>query len=54
MGRSYLYGLGAAGESGVEKAYGMLESELRRSMALTGTRTIAEVSESLVRTVPKR
>jgi L-lactate dehydrogenase (cytochrome) len=51
MGRSYLYGLGAAGEAGVEKAYGMLESELRRSMALTGTRTISEVSESLVRPV---
>ncbi len=54
MGRSYLYGLGAAGEAGVEKAYGMLESELRRSMALTGTRTIAEVSGSLVRTVSRK
>ena len=54
MGRSYLYGLGAAGEAGVEKAYGMLESELRRSMALTGTRTISEVNSSLVRTVSPR
>ncbi len=48
MGRSYLYGLGAAGETGVEKAYNMLESELRRSMALTGIRSIAEVNSSLV------
>jgi L-lactate dehydrogenase (cytochrome) len=48
MGRSYLYGLGAAGESGVEKAYGMLESELRRSMALTGVRSISEIDSSLL------
>ena len=48
MGRSYLYGLGAAGEAGVEKAYNMLESELRRSMALTGVRSIAEVNSSLL------
>lgn len=48
MGRSYLYGLGAAGEAGVEKAYTMLESELHRSMALTGVRSIAEVNSSLL------
>lgn len=48
MGRSYLYGLGAAGEAGVEKAYSMLESELRRSMALTGVRSIAEVNSALL------
>ena len=48
MGRSYLYGLGAAGESGVEKAYGMLDSELRRSMALTGVRSISEIDSSLL------
>ena len=52
MGRSYLYGLGAAGEAGVEKAFTMLQSELERAMALTGTRSIAEVSSSLIRKVP--
>lgn len=51
MGRSYLYGLGAAGEAGVEKAFTMLQSELERAMALTGTRSIAEVSPSLIRKV---
>jgi L-lactate dehydrogenase (cytochrome) len=52
MGRSYLYGLGAAGEAGVEKAFTMLQSELERAMALTGARSIAEVSPSLIRMVP--
>jgi L-lactate dehydrogenase (cytochrome) len=51
MGRSYLYGLGAAGEAGVERAFSMLDSEMRRTMALTGVRTIAEIGPSLIRTV---
>ena len=51
MGRSYLYGLGAAGEAGVERAFSMLDSEMRRTMSLAGVRTIAEISPSLVRTV---
>lgn len=50
MGRSYLYGLGAAGERGVEKALSMLTSELARTMALTGVRSIAEIDRSLVTT----
>ena len=48
MGRSYLYGLGAAGEDGVEKALTLLTSELRRTMQLTGVRSIAEITQSLV------
>lgn len=48
MGRSYLYGLGAAGEEGVEKALTMLTSELRRTMQLTGVRSIAEITPALV------
>jgi L-lactate dehydrogenase (cytochrome) len=48
MGRSYLYGLGAAGETGVEKALTMLTSEMRRAMQLTGVRSIAEISSDLV------
>lgn len=54
MGRSYLYGLGAAGEAGVERAFGMLDSEMRRTMALAGVHTIAEISPSLIRTVSHR
>lgn len=48
MGRAYLYGLGAAGERGVEKALSMLTSELARTMALTGVRSIAEIDRTLV------
>jgi len=51
MGRSYLYGLGAAGEAGVERAFSMLDSEMRRTMSLAGVRTIAEIGTSLIRTV---
>jgi L-lactate dehydrogenase (cytochrome) len=47
MGRSYLYGLGAAGEQGVERAYDMLVDEMRRTMALTGVCTIAEIDSTL-------
>ncbi len=54
MGRSYLYGLGAAGEAGVERAFSMLDSEMRRTMSLAGVRTIAEISPSLIRTVSHR
>ena len=54
MGRSYLYGLGAAGEAGVERAFSMLDSEMRRTMSLAGVRTIAEISPYLIRTVSHR
>lgn len=54
MGRSYLYGLGAAGEAGVGRAFSMLDSEMRRTMSLAGVRTIAEISPSLIRTVSHR
>ena len=48
MGRSYLYGLGAAGEQGVGKALGMLTSEMVRAMQLCGVRTIDEITAELV------
>ncbi|NBR67082.1 MAG: alpha-hydroxy-acid oxidizing protein [Actinobacteria bacterium] len=48
MGRTYLYGLGAAGEAGVERAHAMLTDELRRAMQLCGVRTIAEITPDLV------
>ena len=49
MGRTYLWGLGAAGEKGVEAALGMLTSEMRRSMALAGLRNLSEIDRSVVR-----
>ena len=35
-GRAHLYGLGAAGERGVDTAIGFLRAELHRAMALNG------------------
>jgi L-lactate dehydrogenase (cytochrome) len=48
MGRTYLYGLGAAGEAGVEKALTLLTSDLERTMALCGVRSLAEITPELV------
>lgn len=48
MGRSYLYGLGAAGEAGVEKALALLTDDLRRTMALCGVRNVAEMTPDLI------
>ena len=48
VGRAYLYGLGAAGEPGVDLAIGMLREEFRRAMALSGVRSLTEIDQSLV------
>lgn len=53
MGRTYLYGLGAAGEAGVEKALWCLTTELTRSMQLCGVRSIAEITPDLVARIPR-
>lgn len=50
MGRSYLYGLGAAGERGVDVAVEMLVSEMRRTMALAGLRSVDEIGRDVVTT----
>lgn len=50
VGRAYLYGLAAGGQSGVERALTLLKEELERSMALLGARSIDELDmEHLVR-----
>ena len=48
MGRSYLYGLGAAGERGVDAAIEMLHSEMRRTMALAGLRSVSDITRDAV------
>ena len=48
MGRSYLYGLGAAGERGVDVAIEMLTSEMRRTMALAGLRSVTEITRDTI------
>jgi L-lactate dehydrogenase (cytochrome) len=47
-GRAYLYGLGAAGESGVDHVLRLLATDMRRTMALVGCRTIADLSRDYV------
>jgi L-lactate dehydrogenase (cytochrome) len=43
IGRPYLYGLASGGQPGVERALSLLRSELERSLALLGCRTLAEI-----------
>jgi L-lactate dehydrogenase (cytochrome) len=43
IGRAYLYGLGAGGAEGVARAIEILQRELDVTMALTGTRRIADI-----------
>ena len=44
IGRAYLYGLGAGGQAGVERTLTLLKTEIERDMALTGCRTVADLS----------
>jgi L-lactate dehydrogenase (cytochrome) len=47
-GRAYLYGLGAAGEAGVDHVLDLLATGVRRSMALIGCKTIGELGREFV------
>jgi L-lactate dehydrogenase (cytochrome) len=48
-GRAYIYGLGAGGQAGVARAIEIIKNELDVTMALTGTKSIAEIGrDSLV------
>jgi L-lactate dehydrogenase (cytochrome) len=51
IGRPYLFGLAAAGQSGVEHALHILREELLRNMALLGCNSIDQVTAEKVRTV---
>lgn len=44
MGRAYVYGLGALGQRGVATALEVIRRELDLTMALCGTRSIAEIA----------
>jgi L-lactate dehydrogenase (cytochrome) len=54
IGRAFLYGLGAAGQAGVARAIEIIRNELDVSMALTGTRTIAEIGPQVLHDVMPR
>jgi len=49
IGRAYLYGLGAAGERGVDHVIGLLDEGIRRTMALSGCGTVADLTPDLIR-----
>jgi L-lactate dehydrogenase (cytochrome) len=48
-GRPYLYGLGAAGEAGVDHVLGLLEGGVTRTMSLIGCRTTTDLNPDYVR-----
>jgi L-lactate dehydrogenase (cytochrome) len=47
-GRAYLYGLGAAGEAGVDHVLDLFAGDMRRTMALLGCRTVKELDREHV------
>ncbi len=49
IGRGYLFGLGAGGEAGVDRALTILKDEIVRDMALLGCRTVEEITGEYVR-----
>ena len=46
IGRPYLYGLASGGQAGVERALGLLKSEVERNMALLGCSRVKGLDES--------
>jgi L-lactate dehydrogenase (cytochrome) len=52
-GRAYLYGLGAAGERGVDRVLEWFRADLVRTMSLVGAATVADLDRSLIQ-LPER
>lgn len=51
VGRSHLYGLGAGGEAGVDRALELLSAEIRRNMALLGCPSVQQLGGKYVREI---
>ena len=51
VGRAYLYGLGAGGEAGVDRALSLLDSEIRRNMALLGCPSVQQLGGKYIREI---
>ncbi len=49
VGRAYLYGLMAGGQAGVERVADIMTAEVRRTMALLGAATVADLAPGHVR-----
>ena len=54
IGRSYLYGLAAGGQAGVERALEILRNEVLLDMTLLGARNISEISAQHIQHRPGR
>jgi L-lactate dehydrogenase (cytochrome) len=52
LGRAYLYGLMAGGEAGVDRVCALFEDDVRRTMALLGVTSVAELTPEVVRLRP--
>ncbi|MGD8476231.1 MAG: alpha-hydroxy acid oxidase [Burkholderiales bacterium] len=48
IGRAWLYGLAAGGESGVDRALGILRDEIDMALALSGCASLSEVNRNLL------
>jgi L-lactate dehydrogenase (cytochrome) len=48
IGRAFLYGLGANGESGVRRTLDLIRAELEVSMALTGQRDVKQITRDVL------
>jgi len=48
LGRAYLYALSAEGEAGVANLLSLIERELRLAMALTGVKSVGEISPDIL------
>jgi L-lactate dehydrogenase (cytochrome) len=51
IGRSYIYGLGAAGEDGVSRAIEFLGKELDVTMALCGVKNVRDIDRKVIASV---
>ena len=47
-GRAYLYGLAAGGEPGVDHVLALLAEDVRRTLALIGASSMADVTAELL------
>jgi L-lactate dehydrogenase (cytochrome) len=54
VGRGYLYALAAGGQSGVERAPGLLRAEVERTMALVGANAIIDLNPQFVQQRSRR
>jgi len=48
VGRPYLWGLGAFGQAGAEKALAILQAELVRTMIYAGTASLAAINKDYI------